>query len=79
MYRFLNAISTIALALLAIASKWLTVAALALIVTIPIYLLWTWLAPIYFPFVPDAFLNIQYLHAVGLFVLLALVSEQVRA
>jgi hypothetical protein len=50
---------------------WLVAAVLCFFVTIPVYLLWNWLAPIYFGFLPKLYLDLPFWHVFGLLWLLS--------
>ncbi len=43
--------------------------------TIPFYLLWNWLAPIYFTQLPPLYLDIPYFHALGFFILVGTIRS----
>lgn len=45
---------------------WLIAAALCFVVAIPVSLLWNWLAPIYFYWLPKVYLDLPFLHVAGL-------------
>lgn len=48
---------------------WIMSAIIALLMAIPLYVLWHWLGPIYFAFVPALYLNIGYFETAGMLVL----------
>lgn len=45
---------------------WIVAAAICLFVAIPVYLLWNWLAPIYFYWLPQVYLDLPFWHVFGL-------------
>lgn len=45
---------------------WLIAAALCFVVAIPVSLLWNWLAPIYFYWLPKVYLDLPFFHVFGL-------------
>lgn len=45
---------------------WLIAAAVCFFVAIPVYLLWNWLAPTYFYWLPAVYLDIPFWHTFGL-------------
>lgn len=49
---------------------WIVSAVLALLLAIPLYVLWSWLGPTYFYFVPTVYLKIGFLDMAGLLVLI---------
>jgi hypothetical protein len=50
---------------------WLIAAVLCFFVAIPVWLLWNWLAPIYFGFLPRLYLDLPFWHVFGLLWLLS--------
>lgn len=50
---------------------WLLAAAICFFVAIPVYLLWNWLAPTYFYFLPSVYLDLPFWHVFGLLWLLS--------
>lgn len=49
---------------------WAVSAILAVFAAIPLWFLWTWLAPKFFPFVPEVWLNIGFWETAGMLVLI---------
>lgn len=49
---------------------WLIAAVICLFVSIPVYFLWNWLAPIYFYWLPAVYLVLPFWHVFGLLWLL---------
>jgi len=45
---------------------WLIAAAMCFFVAIPVYLLWNWLAPTYFYWLPPVYLDLPFWHVFGL-------------
>lgn len=56
-----------------------TVLGVSIIFTIPTYLLYNWLAPIYFTFLPEAWHHIPLMHVWGLTCLFYLLFTSVKA
>ena len=50
---------------------WVIAAVLCFFVAIPVWLLWNWLAPIYFGFLPGLYLDLPFWHVFGLLWLLS--------
>lgn len=50
---------------------WLIAAVLCFFISIPVYLLWNWLAPVYFYWLPAVYLSIPFWHVFGLLWLLS--------
>jgi hypothetical protein len=53
---------------------WIVSAILAVFITIPLHFLWTWLAPVYFSFVPAVYLNMDFWDMAGLLVLIGFIK-----
>jgi len=49
----------------------------ALLLSIPFFFLWNWLAPIYLPSLPPLYLHLPFFHCVGIFILVAIVRIMV--
>lgn len=45
---------------------WLIAAVICFFVAIPVFLLWNWLAPVYFYWLPGIYLHIPFWHVFGL-------------
>lgn len=45
---------------------WLIAAAVCLCISVPFYYLWNWLAPIYFYWLPQVYLQLPFWHVFGL-------------
>ncbi len=45
---------------------WFIAAVICVFVAIPVWLLWNWLAPTYFYWLPDVYLKLPYWHVFGL-------------
>ena len=45
---------------------WLIAALLCLFIAVPVYFLWNWLAPVYFYWLPNVYLNLPFWHVFGL-------------
>lgn len=45
------------------------------ILCIPIWLLWNWLAPIYFYFLPKVYLSLRFRHVFGFFALISIMKS----
>lgn len=50
---------------------WIIAAVICFFVAIPVWLLWNWLAPIYFGFLPPLYLDLPFVHVFGLLWLLS--------
>jgi hypothetical protein len=50
---------------------WLLAAIICGLASVPVYFLWNWLAPMYFSFLPSQYLNLPYMHVIGLMWLIA--------
>ena len=50
---------------------WLIAAAICFFVAIPVALLWNWLAPVYFYWLPKVYLDLPFWHVFGLLWLLS--------
>jgi len=49
----------------------------AIILAIPFYYLWNYLAPIYLPQLPEQYLNVPFWHVAGIFMLIKIVKMMI--
>lgn len=54
---------------------WLIASTVCLFAAVPVSLLWNWLAPAYFYWLPGIYLNLPFWHVVGLLWLLASLKQ----
>jgi len=53
---------------------WLLSLLFSIAIAIPFCILWNWLAPVYFYWLPKVYLDLPFLHTIGLFMLMPMIK-----